>query len=231
MIVQTLSEEQRRFFEQAAMTYQADLAGDTSAQAYLASRGFDLKAASTCRQGAVLRPLPGHEQYRGRLVLVYQTPAGAVNLRFRCIADQCVKDAQGRYLHQLDLPEQHEGHPKYLSAEGAGTNLYGVLDLKKVSSFICVTEGEIDRDTLSVLCGMPAVGTPGVDAWQPHFSRCLEDFDRVYSFADPDKAGRKFASFLAREVRATPITIPGGMDVNRYYCKEGPDALQRLLQD
>jgi hypothetical protein len=228
--VQSPSPEQRRFFEQAATTYQVDLQGDTSAQAYLMSRGFDLKAAVMCRQGAVRRPLPGHEQYAGRLALVYQTPSGPVNLRFRCIADRCVKDAQGRYFHQLDLPEQHEGHPKYLSTEGSGTNLYGVLDLKKDSPFLCITEGEIDRDTLSVLCNMPAVGPPGVDAWQKHFSRCVEDFDRVYSFTDPDKAGRKFSSFLAREVRAIPITIPGGMDVNRYYCKEGADGLRALIE-
>lgn len=228
--MQTLSAAQRTFFEQAVSTYQADLQGDTSAQAYLASRGFDLRAASTCRQGVVSRPLVGHEQYRGRLVLTYQTPSGPVNLRFRCIADRCVKDAQGQYFHQLDQPEQHEGHPKYLSTEGAGTNLYGVLDLKVDSPYICLAEGEIDRDTLSALCGMPAVASPGVDAWQKHWGRCLEDHERVYSFADPDKAGRKFSSFLAREVRAVPVSIPGGMDVNRFYCKEGPDALRQLIR-
>lgn len=212
--MQTLSAEQRRFFEQAASIYQADLASDTSALAYLAGRGFSPQAANMSRLGVVRRPLPGHEQYAGRLALIYTTPAGVVNIRFRCL-------------------EQHEceGHPKYLSMEGAGTNLYGVMDLKKDSPYICVTEGEIDRDTLSVLCGMPAVGAPGVDSWQKHWGRCLEDFERVYSFADPDKAGRKFSGFLAREVRAVPITIPGGMDVNSFYCKEGPDALQRLLQD
>ncbi|MET9385286.1 toprim domain-containing protein [Streptomyces sp. NPDC002928] len=226
--MQTLSAAQRRFFEQAATTYQADLAGDTSALAYLASRGFSPQAAAMSRLGVVRRPLPGHE-YAGRLVLTYTTPAGVVNLRFRCIEDRHVKAPDGRYWHELGQPEQHEGCPKYLSQEGAGTNLYGVLDLKKDSPFICVTEGEIDRDTLSVLCDMPAVASPGVDAWQKHWGRCLEDYDRVYSFADPDKAGRKFAGFLAREVRAIPITIPGGMDVNRFYCKEGPDGPRALI--
>lgn len=227
--MQTLSAAERQFFELAASTYQTDLAGDTSAQAYLASRGFSPQAASMCRQGVVKTPLTGHEQYRGRLVIVYQTPAGPVNLRFRCIADRCVKASDSTYLHQLDQPENHEGHPKYLSADGAATNLYGVMDLKKDSPFICITEGEIDRDTLSVLCGMPSVGPPGVESWQKHWGRCLEDYDYVYSFTDPDKAGRKFASFLAREVRAQPIQIPGGMDVNRFYCKEGADALRKLI--
>ncbi|MEV4228110.1 toprim domain-containing protein [Streptomyces bobili] len=229
MIVQTLSAEQRRSFAQAASTYQQDLLGDIRGLAYLASRGFSPQDANTCHQGVVSRPLPGHEQYRGRLVLTYQTPAGPVNLRFRCIEDRCVKAPDGRYFHELDQGEQHEGHPKYLSTEGAQTNLYGVLDLKVDSPFICLAEGEIDRDTLSALCGMPSVGAPGVESWQKHWGRCLEDYPRVYSFADPDKAGRKFSSFLAREVRAIPVSIPGGMDVNRFYCKEGPDGLRQLI--
>lgn len=211
--MQTPSEEQRRFFEQAASTYQADLAGDTSAQAYLASRGLGPSALVTYRLGVVRRPLAGHEQYAGRLAIPYLTPAGVVNIRFRCA-------------------ESHEceGHPKYLSAEGAGTNLYNVLDLKKDSPFICVAEGEIDTMSLS-LAGLPAVGVPGVDTWQKHFSRCLEDFDVIYAFGDGDKAGGKFSSFLARETRARPIRVPSGEDCNSLYVKGGADALRRLLQD
>ena len=216
--MQSLSPEQRRFLEQAAAQYQADLAGDLPTQQYLAGRGFSLEAVTQCRLGVVRRPLPGHESYAGRLAIPYITPSGVVNLRFRCLRphDCAAVDC-----------------PKYLSPEGSQTNLYNVLDLKKDSPYICIAEGELDGATLSVLCGMPAVASPGVDAWQKHWSRCLEDYTNggtVYSFADPDKAGRKFAGFLAREVRAVPITIPGGMDVNSYYCKEGPDALQRLLQ-
>jgi DNA primase len=211
--VQTLSEEQRRFFEQAASTYQQDLAGDTSAQAYLASRGLGPSALGTFRLGAVRRPLPGHEQYQGRLAIPYLTPAGVVNIRFRCL-------------------QQHEceGHPKYLSAEGAGTNLFNVLDLKKDSPFICVAEGEIDTMSLS-LAGLPAVGVPGVDTWQKHFGRCLEDFDVIYAFGDGDKAGSKFSNFLARETRARPIRMPSGEDCNSLFQKGGADALRRLLQD
>ncbi|MBA2951454.1 hypothetical protein H1D24_38335 [Streptomyces sp. PSKA28] len=164
------------------------------------------------------------------MVLTYQTPAGVVNLRFRCIDERCVKNEQGQYLHTVGLAEQHEGHPKYLSSEGAGGNLYGVLDLKKDSPFICVTEGEIDRDTLSVLAGLPAVGVPGVDTWQKHFSRCLEDFEVIYAFGDGDKAGGKFSNFLARETRARPIRMPAGEDCNSIYVKEGAGGLRRLIE-
>jgi DNA primase len=210
--LQTLSAEQRRFFEQAATTYQHDLAADTAALAYLASRGLSPGDAATFRLGVVRRPLPGHEQHAGRLAIPYLTPAGVVNLRFRCL-------------------QRHEceGHPKYLSIEGAGTNLYNVLDLKVDSPFICVCEGEIDTMSLS-LAGLPAVGVPGVDTWQKHFSRCLEDFEVIYAFGDGDKAGSKFSAFLARETRARPIRLPAGEDCNSIYVKGGADALRRLLQ-
>jgi DNA primase len=209
--VQTLSDEQRRFFEQAASTYQADLAGDTSARAYLASRGLGSDALVTFRLGVVRRPLVGHEQYAGRLAIPYLTPAGVVNLRFRCLQS-----------HECD------GHPKYLSAEGAGTNLYNVLDLKRDSPFICVAEGEIDAMSLS-LAGLPAVGVPGVDTWQKHFSRCLEDFDVIYAFGDGDKAGGKFSSFLAREAKARPIRMPNGKDCNDVFREEGAEGLRKLI--
>jgi DNA primase len=211
--LQTLSAEQRRFFEQAATTYQNDLLGDTSAQAYLGTRRISLADAVTFRLGVVSSPLPGHEAYRGRLCIPYLTPAGVVNLRFRCAASH-------------DCEAEH--HPKYLSGEGAGTNLYNVLDLKQDSPFICVAEGEIDTMSLS-LAGLPAVGVPGVDTWQKHFSRCLEDFEVIYAFGDGDKAGGKFSNFLARETRARPIRMPAGEDCNSLFVKGGADALRGLL--
>lgn len=211
--MQTLSEEQRRFFEQAVSTYQADLVGDTSAQGYLASRGLGPSALVTYRLGVVRRSLAGHEQYAGRLALPYLTPAGVVNIRFRCLkAHDCAA----------------ENCPKYLSADGAGTNLFNVLDLKKDSPFICVAEGEIDTMSLS-LAGLPAVGVPGADAWQKHFSRCLEDFEVIYAFGDGDKAGSKFSSFLARETRARPIRIPAGKDCNDIFREAGAAGLRALI--
>lgn len=213
--MQTLSVEQRRFFEQAASTYQADLAGDTSAQAYLAKRGLGPSALGTSRLGVVRRPLAGHEMFAGRLAIPYVTPAGVVNFSFRCLKAHDCKES---------------GCPKYLPPEGMERNLYNVLDLKKDSPFICVTEGELDALTLSV-AGLPAVGVPGVKNWKAHFSRCLEDFDVVYAFGDGDGPGGKFSSFLAREAKARPIRMPSGEDCNSLYMKGGADALRRLLAD
>lgn len=211
--METLSSEQRRFFEQATLQYQSDLAGATSAQAYLASRGLDQQAASTFRLGVVETPLAGQEQYAGRLCIPYLTPAGVVNLRFRCLKAHVCAD---------------NGCPKYLSLDGAGGNLFNVFDLKRDSPFICVTEGEIDAMTLS-LAGLPAVGVPGVKTWQKHFSRCLEDFDVIYAFGDGDEAGGKFSSFLAKEARARPIAMPKGKDCNDIYREHGAEGLRRLI--
>lgn len=213
--MQTLTTEQRRFFEQATSQYQSDLAGDTAAQEYLARRGFGAAVAGTYRLGVVGAPLTGHESYWSRLVIPYLTPSGVVNLRFRCLkAHECAE----------------ENCPKYLSLPEAGTNLYNVTDTKRPGRFICVAEGELDALTLS-MCGLPAVGVPGVEGWQKHFSRCLEDFDVIYAFADGDKAGRKFSRFLAKEAKARPVSMPQGMDVNKLYVERGADALRELIAD
>lgn len=79
------------------------------------------------------------------------------------------------------------------------------------------------------MCGIPAVGVPGVENWQDHWPKVLAEFQAVYVLADGDKAGRKFASFLAREIRARRVPIPPGADVNSIYMKEGADGLRRLL--
>ncbi|GAA4891080.1 toprim domain-containing protein [Streptomyces coeruleoprunus] len=211
--MQTLSAAQRTYFEQAASIYQQDLAGDTSALAYLAKRGFGPSVVSTFRLGVVRRPLVGHEGYRGRLAIPYITPAGVVNMRFRCLRSHDCRAANC---------------PKYLSQDGLTANLYNVLDLKKDSDHIGITEGELDAIALSI-SGIPAVGVPGVENWQQHFSRCLSDFDTVYSFADGDTAGRKFGKFLAKEAKARIVRVPQGEDINSLYVKGGPDAVRALI--
>lgn len=212
--MQTLSTAQRQYFEKAVTQYQSDLAGDTSAQAYLTGRGIGPQAAATYRLGVVRNPLVGHEGRAGRLCIPYLTPAGPVNFSFRCLRDHVCKDA---------------GCPKYLPIEGMERNLYNVAALKADSSFVCITEGELDALTLS-MCGLPAVGIPGVKHWKKWWPRCLEDFDVIYAFGDGDEAGGKLNSFLAKEAKARPISMPKGMDVNALYLDGGADALKRLIE-
>lgn len=207
------SSEQKRFFEQAVTQYQSDLSRDTSAQAYLMSRGIGPEAAATFRLGVLRNPLVGHEQLGGRLSLPYITPAGVVNIRFRCLKDHVCHE---------------EGCPKYLGITGLGSTLYNVLDFRKASQAIYVCEGEIDAMTLS-LCGFPAIGTPGVKAWKEHYTKCFQDYVQVFAVADGDKAGREFSSFLAREVDARSVYTPNGEDINSTYVKGGVDGVHRWL--
>lgn len=212
--MQPPSTEQRLLLSQAASLYQQDLAADIAALEYLMKRGISPQGASSFGLGVVRRPITGHEDYTGRLAIPYLTPSGPVNLNFRCIRDHDCKSV--------------DGHRKYLKPEGSEVNLFNVLDLKKPGGTICIAEGEIDTMSLS-LAGIPAVGVAGVNAWSKHFGKCLEDFPRRLVLADGDEAGKKLASFLAREVRAVVIRLPPGEDVNSIYVKGGANALRRLI--
>lgn len=207
------SAELRLLLEQAVSQYQRDLAADTAGQAYLTKRGFGPAEAAAWRLGVVTCPLVGHERYRGRLAIPYLTPAGPVNFRFRCLQQHNCSEA---------------GHGKYVGLEGLETNLFNVLDLRKPGDAICVTEGELDAITLS-MCGLPAVGVPGATNWKKHFSRCLDDFTQVFVFGDPDDAGKGLNKRLINDVRARPVRLPKGEDVNSLYVRGGADALHKLI--
>lgn len=211
--MQLPSDEQRKFFEQAASQYQSDLRSDTAAQAYLMGRGIGPEVAATFRLGVLRNPLVGHEQYRGRLAIPYLTPSGVVTFSFRCIRQ-----------HEGDC----DGHPKYKAPEGMDRTLYNVLDFKKDAEAIYLCEGELDTLTLSS-CGFPAVGIPGVSNWKKWFTTCFEDYPQIFVLADGDDPGYKLGAFLSREVKSRTIRMPRGEDVNSIYVKGGADAVQRWL--
>lgn len=158
----------------------------------------------------MLEPLTGHEQYVNRLAIPYLTRSGVVDLRFR----------------SMDLSE-----PKYMGLTGATTHLYNVSALFKASSYISVCEGEIDAITLDFACGIPAVGVPGVNNWKKHYSRLLQDFDKVFLFADGDNAGSEFGKMLARELsNLTIVTMPEGEDVNSMYNLHGAEYFKGKIE-
>jgi DNA primase len=200
-----LSAEQRKLLETSARQYNRSL---WKAIDYLGDRGLSLELADAELLGFVDDPLPGQEQFHGRLSIPYVTRAGVVNLKFRSL-------------------EGDDG-PKYLNLSGFETNIYGVESFFQAHEFICVTEGEIDR--LSLLeAGLPTVGFPGVKSWKPFYRRCFDDYPIIYAFCDGDEPGRDFGSFLAREIKARPIHMPTGEDTNSMLVKEGPEWLRKKI--
>lgn len=171
------------------------------ASSYLASRGITEEAARQAQLGVVVEPETGHEQYAGRLSIPYITKTGVVDLRFRSLNPAV--------------------EPKYMGMTGAETKMYNVLDVEKASDFIGVCEGEIDTLTLSKIVGIPCVGVPGANAWKPHYTRLLADFQRVFVFADGDQPGTEFARSLARELPVTIVQLPDGEDVNSIFVRDG----------
>lgn len=202
-----LTHSQREFLEKATAHYQAAITG---AEAYLETRGLSLADAATVRLGLVEEPLAGHEQFIGRLAIPYITPSGVVDIRFRAIGPQ---------------------EPKYMGMAGVQTGLYNVFALIGAEDYIAVTEGEIDAITLNYKCGIPALGVPGANSWKRHYSRLLQDFEKVFVFADGDQPGSDFAKRVAQEVQGvTVIHMPEGHDVNSMYMLQGPEYFREKVQ-
>lgn len=154
------------------------------------------------------RALPGHEYLAGRLSIPYLTRAGAVSLKFRRLGDG-------------------DG-PKYLYAKGDSTNrIFNPNAFFDDRPFICVCEGEIDAITAEQ-AGLPAVGIPGVDRWEPYFAKCFQGYESVFILGGNDDAGQgeNFAHALGDLIpNSKVILMPDGEDVNSFVHAEGPDAL------
>lgn len=212
----------REFYETAVASYAKQLQDDTAAQVYLEGRGISPEAAGSFRLGVVREPLVGHEMYRGRLCIPYITPNGVVNFTFRCIALDC---------RRCSPPEGEKGHSKYL-APPLDRNLYNMMALEYAEQTglqtIHITEGELDALVLT-MCGMPAIGIPGVDNWQDHWHLLFADFAEVFVWGDADKAGRRFANKMEKELRARQVALPDGKDVNAVYIDGGAAALHALV--
>lgn len=209
-----LTSQKRAMLEEATQTYVEQLSDE--AREYLAGRGLTEETVASNLLGVAGDPLPGHEKYRGRLVIPYITPAGVVTIRFRT----------------LDGTE-----PKYLSMSGAGTRLYNVAALHTGAPFIAICEGEFDALALTQ-AGLPAVAYPGASTWEPHFTRCFADFETVYVIGDNDvkrdeegallpNPGQRAAEQLCVKLgpRAINVTPPPNVDVNEWLLRDGREVV------
>ena len=216
-----LSESQRSWLREATEKYHANLPASRGEE-YLRSRGLASpkirEAMDKFRLGYVADPLPGHEMFKGFLAIPYlrwsqEHGWAVVSIRFRCIEDH-----------------DHKGHGKYMTAAGDRPRLYNTLALLRESPRIAITEGEIDAITAQ-MCGIPAVGVPGAQAWQPHFREPFLGYREVFVLADGDDAGMGFAHTVAATLpNAKIIPSPPGTDVNEFVVKNGVQALMERIK-
>lgn len=216
-----LSESQKLFLREATEKYHANLEG-SAADEYLRSRGLGFQSTKEALDkfmlGFVADPLPGHEMFKGFLAIPYlrwsqEHGWAVVSIRFRCLEDH-----------------DHKGHGKYMTVAGDRPRLYNTLALLKDSPRIAITEGEIDAITAQV-CGIPAVGVPGSQAWQPYFREPFLGYRNVYVLADGDDAGMTFAHTVAGSLpNAKIIPSPAGEDVNSFVMHSGVQALMERLK-
>ena len=205
--MQRQSASAKQFLREATQAYHTALPG-SPAENYLVSRGLRTTNQTVQTQidrfqiGYVDNPLPGHEMFTGFLALPYlrwskEHDWAVASMRFRCIQDH-----------------EHTNHGKYMTMPGDRPRLFNTMALLKPSPIIAITEGEIDAITTQI-CGVPAVGVPGSQAWQPHFREPFLGYRDVYVLADGDDAGRQFANTVAATLpNAKVIPMPSGQDVN-----------------
>ncbi len=198
----------KKYLESACQQYQEDLAESPEAGEYLSlTRGLSPDSVTSFRLGLVSNPLPGHEQYRGKLVIPYLTPSGVTTVRFRRLGDG-------------------EG-AKYLSVPGDEPRIFNPAALTTESHGIAICEGEFDAITAHQ-CGVPSIGIAGVSGWRSYFRRCFKGYRNIYILADNDDKGQglEFADKVSAQLdNAKTILMPNGMDVNSFVLSAGPQAL------
>jgi DNA primase len=215
--VQKLTESQRSFLKEAMIRYHSALEGSHAAE-YLEGRALTASRVDKFRLGFVGDPLPGHEMFKGFLAIPYLRKSqnedwSVVSIRFRCVYDH-----------------DHKGHGKYMTVAGDRPRLYNTLALLRESPTVAVCEGELDAITAQ-LCGIPAVGVPGAQAWQSHFREPFLGYREVLVLCDGDDAGMAFGHTVAATLpNAKIIPMPPGEDVNSLVATKGMDALLERIK-
>jgi hypothetical protein len=215
---------------EAAKTYFQQFRG-SPAEEYIKARGLE-SVADRFTLGWVGSALTGHEQRSGSLVIPYLRPAGGphavATIRFRCIADECVRDEAGDYLAP-DRKENHRGHGKYLTLPGDMPRMFNTKALITGSRNIVITEGEFDAMAWESV-GVPAIAYQGTSSWRDHFLPALMGFESVYIIADGDKPGLEAAEKLAASLlNAKVIVLGDGHDSNSFLHEYGALALRERI--
>jgi len=198
----------RRLLAERTQEYAGQMTAE--AAAYLLGRGITKEAAEFFRIGFVASPLPGDDMYAGRLAIPYCTPSGVVAMKFRSLGGE--KD--NRFITFTGTTMKRLYNP-------------GVLVKPHLTIYLC--EGEIDTIT-AWMCGLPALGIPGVKQWRRTFSRALRN-RRVVVLADGDDngEGERFADTISGDVDDCGVILLTDEDVNSYFMKHGKDGLRERV--
>ena len=203
------SDVRKQSLRKAASRYMENVA---LADSYLRDRGISEATANALALGVVVDPEPGHELMVGRLAIPYITRSGIVDMKFRCLQHEDCKN---------------EGCVKYLCLTGSQPHLYNVNAFFVDSPVIGLTEGEFDAGVSHYEVGIPSVGCPGAQAWQPHFARCFVGYETIILFADGDTAGREFAKRVVEDLPPlTVVNLPEKQDVTTVFLSEGAEGLR-----
>ncbi|MGW5735760.1 MULTISPECIES: toprim domain-containing protein [Streptomyces] len=202
------------YLKAAAGQYREDLNSPEGASAldWLAARMIDPQGqAGKFGLGFVANPLPGHEQYKGCIAIPYIAGDTVVKMRFRTLAEHA--------------------NCKYLDMPGGSPRPFNVRALTRYSGFMCITEGEFDA-IAAESAGLPAVGLPGANAWNPVWHRLFKQYRTVYLLKDGDEAGDKLAATIGKDVpnlRVIPMGDTKDDDVNSFLIEHGPEALRKKI--
>lgn len=204
-----LPAERRAALTAKAQEYASHL---DEATEYLLNRGIVREAAEMFQLGYVTSG-----EFEGRLTIPYVTPAGVVQIKYRC-ADLS---------HHTGFKHTHDGCPKYLYEAGTGTYLYNAQVLIHSADRVVVTEGELDAVSVQAYTGIPSVAYPGSEMWKahPHWRLCFEGVSEVVVVADGDDVGKEAAKRVADSLGlvAKVVNMPRGDDANSIIATHGKD--------
>lgn len=209
----------KRLLETATATYQEQGREDDQLLKYLVEeRGFSTEVLDYFRLGVVRSPIDGHDTWRGRISIPYLTSTGPVSIRFKYLGTN-----PGSLAKMLPMPGDIARPYNARAVVGQGR--------------VAICEGEPDV-WACWMAGIPAIGIPGANAWNPTFARIFRNREVVVLADNDDKRpdpvpekwvppGQRFADMIYKTLGGCEIKMmPLGYDVSSYLLAEGPEALR-----
>jgi DNA primase len=225
------------------------------ARNYLVSRGFDGKLAdefgigyAPARWDAVAarlreRRIPAEIGVRAGLLLDRKTGSGHYDrLRGRLIFP--IHDVRGRVIGFGGRALEADQDPKYLNTPETPIfqkrhGFYGfpdALESIRRSGRVVICEGYFDRIAFARAGVGEALATCGTALSMEHGEQLRRRTREVVLVFDGDRAGqaateKALAVLLPHGLRVRAALIPGGRDPDDFLNQDGPEALQRLVDE